>query len=75
LWTNDLIIDDTVTYVVTNVKDYILRRIAPLTFPVSGRTIFPAGLLQVVFVITIVNPHLTMINFKDAISAAAHKKH
>ena len=33
----------------------------------SGRTMLPAGLFQVVFVIAIVNAHLTMINFEDAI--------
>jgi hypothetical protein len=34
---------------------------------------FPAGFLQIVFVITIVNPHLTMINFKDAIDETAQE--
>jgi hypothetical protein len=31
----------------------------------------PAGFLQVVLIITIVNPHLTMINFKYAIDETA----
>ena len=43
------------------------------TLAVSGRTMLPAGLLQVVFVITIVNPHLTMINFEDAIDETAQE--
>ena len=34
---------------------------------------FPAGLLQIAFGITIVNPHLNMINFKDEVSIAVHK--
>jgi hypothetical protein len=39
----------------------------------SRRTMLPAGLLQIVFVISIVDTHLTMINFKDAIDEAAQE--
>jgi len=45
-----------------------------LAIVLSRRAMFPTGLLQVVFVITIVNAHLAVINFKDAVSALAHKK-
>jgi len=34
---------------------------------------FPAGLLQIVFIITIVNTHLAMINFKDAVDETTHE--
>ena len=47
------------TYYITGVIILVSSNAA-----VSGRTMFPAGLLQVVFVITIVNTHLAMINFE-----------
>jgi hypothetical protein len=33
----------------------------------------PAGLLQIIFVITIVDTHLAMINFEDAIDETAQE--
>ena len=33
----------------------------------------PAGLLQIVFVITIVNTHLSMINFEDAVDETSQE--
>ena len=43
------------------------------TLAVSGRAMFPAALLQIVFVIAIVNTHFTMINFKDTVDKAAQE--
>ena len=37
------------------------------------RFVFASGFFQVVFVITVVNSHLTMINFEDAVDEAAQE--
>ena len=34
---------------------------------------FPAGLLQIVFVIAVINTHLAMINFEDAVDETAQE--
>ena len=38
-----------------------------------SRPVFPSGLFQVVFVMAVVDPHLAVINFKNAVNEAAQK--
>jgi hypothetical protein len=37
----------------------------------SGRAMFPAGFLQVVFVMSVVDAHLAVINFKNTVDERA----
>ncbi|MDD5343375.1 MAG: hypothetical protein PHW12_03025 [Smithella sp.] len=39
----------------------------------SSRAMFPPGLLQIVFVIAVINTHLAMINFEDAVDETAQE--